>query len=61
MSGLMVKSGMVVLVLLTCDGQYVITKDVYHARCYQLFFRYRYFAGIRFAGLSVFRLVLLGV
>jgi hypothetical protein len=27
------------------------------SRCYQQFFRYRYFAGIRFAGFSVFRSV----
>ncbi len=27
------------------------------SRCYQQLFRYRYFAGIRFAGLSVFRSV----
>jgi len=30
-------------------------------RCYQQFFRYRYFAGIRFAGFSVLRSVLLDV
>ncbi len=29
-------------------------------RCYRQFFLYRYFAGIRFAGFSVFRSVLLG-